>query len=70
MRHVIVAGICKPFFFWEEELDINSYVKMAEFFNKKVINKFPVASMIYVRESVHWSYDGVHLSVAGMEVYC
>ncbi|KAH3772678.1 hypothetical protein DPMN_174020 [Dreissena polymorpha] len=70
VRHVIVAGICKRHVFWEEEMDINRYVKIKNAINKKVMKKFPVASMMYVCESGHWSDDGVHLSVAGMLEYC
>ncbi|KAH3855229.1 hypothetical protein DPMN_097793 [Dreissena polymorpha] len=69
VRHVIVAGICKRHVFWEEEMEINTYVKIAIYIAKKVMKKFPVACMFPVRGSGHWSDDGVVIcSVAGMDV--
>ncbi|KAH3738554.1 hypothetical protein DPMN_045192 [Dreissena polymorpha] len=35
---------------------------MASLIARYVAKRFPVASMVYVREDGHWSQEGMHLS--------
>ncbi|KAH3844630.1 hypothetical protein DPMN_086889 [Dreissena polymorpha] len=58
---MVVAGIC-PYIG-----PLHGHIGSA--IDHYVMRYFPISSMVYVREDVHWLSDGVHLSEDGMAVF-
>ncbi|KAH3850178.1 hypothetical protein DPMN_092584 [Dreissena polymorpha] len=67
---VVVADIFRRWVFRDPALTTDQFARIGNAIAKYVMRYLPVSSMVYVSDrDVHWLWDGVHLSSAGLEEF-